>query len=394
MIPSRILYVSLALILCLGLFTGCWDREEIDDLALVMASGLDLSEDGQLEVTLQIALPLGIPSALQSGGKREEHVMVVSAKGKEGLDILGKLQQQLSRKIFLGHRGVLVIGEKYARHGIDQVLDDLLRAPESRYNSFVVTAFGTTAKEVLNTTYLLEEIPAIGINKIQFGEFSLSFKIDEFLNAVASFEASPITGAVRIIKTGTGQPSFTIDRAAVYRGNKLTGFLSQEELKAKRWWHGEAKGMFITSQVEPKDKDFNGTITVEVMQGTTKIHTSIKDGLPEVSVTFKAAVRGLANNTKLDMNKAPNMKRIEAKISEDMHKLIADTISRTQKELKADIFSFGREVHIEHPDVWKTIKDQWMDIYPNVPVKVKVDIQIERMGRTQAPAHQKIQKYK
>lgn len=392
MIPSRFC-MSLALIACLCLLTGCWDRDEIDDLALVMASGIDLAEDGEIELTLQIALPLGIPSSLQTGGKREEHVMVVSAKGKAGLDILGHLQQQLSRKIFLGHRGVLVIGERYARHGIDQALDSLLRAPESRYNSFVVTAYGTTAKEILNTPYLLEQIPAIGINKIQFSEVSLSFKIDEFLNAVASFEASPITGAVRIIKTDNGQPTFAIDKAAVYRGNKLAGFLSSQELKAKRWWHGEADGMKMTSQVEPKDKDFNGTITAELMRGSTKIRTSIKNGLPEVSVTFKAAARGLANNTKLDLNKAPNMKRVEAKLSEDMQKLIAGTISRMQKEFKADIFSFGREIHIEHPSVWKNMKEKWMDIYPTVPVNVKVEIQFERIGRTQAPAHQKIQKY-
>lgn len=61
----------LIIFVILGLMTGCWDRNEMDDLALVMASGIDLTDDGQLEITLQIALPTGIPSAVQSGERQE-----------------------------------------------------------------------------------------------------------------------------------------------------------------------------------------------------------------------------------------------------------------------------------------------------------------------------------
>ncbi|WP_199614766.1 Ger(x)C family spore germination protein [Paenibacillus alkalitolerans] len=383
---NRKVFACTSLILCLGLFTGCWDRIELDDLALVMASGIDLAEDGQIEATLQIALPTGIPSALQTGAKGARPVLVVSAKGKDGMDALGRLQMQLSRKIFLGHRGIVVFGEKYARQGLDTVLSALLRSPDSRYNSYVLTAYGTTAKEILNTPYQLEQIPAIGLNKIQFGEVSLSFKIDEFLNAVGSSGSAPITGAVRIIKTGSGQRTFTIDKAAVYRENKLVGFLSDKELNAKRWWHGEAAGMRLTVKVEPKTKEFNGTVTADILSGTKMVRTTIKNGRPEASIALKATVTVMGNNTKLDISKVKNMKRVEKKLEEDVRKLFEDTISRSQK-WKADIFSFGREVHIEHPLQWKKLKDRWPDIYAEMPVKVKVDIQIERMGRTQAPAH-------
>lgn len=387
MILLRVVCSCLVLIICLGLSTGCWDRKEIDDLALVMASGFDLTDDDQLEVTLQIALPTGIPSALQGGGKSQKTVLVVSAIGKDVYDCLNQMQQQLSRDIFLGHRGVIVFGEKYARHGINQALDGFVRSPASRYNSYVVTAYGTTAKEILNTPYLLEQIPAIGIKLIQLSGVSLSVKIDQFLDALAASGKSPVTGAVRIVSKGTSQQTFTIDKAAVYQGNKLVGFLSQKELNILRWWIGDSERTKMSTKMEPGDKEFKGTISIEVLRVQKKLLTSIKNGVPEVSVEFKATARTLENDTRLDISKADNLKRIETKFSNDTEKVLTRTFSLVQKEWEADIWGFGDEIHIKHPYVWKKIKNQWSDIYPKVPVTVKVDIAIERTGRTQKPAH-------
>lgn len=162
----------------------------MDDLALVMASGIDLTDDGQLEITLQIALPTGIPSAVQSGGSGKKSVIVISASGKNSSEVTGKLQQQLSRAIYFGHRGVIIFGEQFARHGINQVVDTFTRFPESRSNSYVLTTYGETAKEILNTPYQLELIPGIGINKIQSSKLSFPVKIDEFLNALSSQDRS------------------------------------------------------------------------------------------------------------------------------------------------------------------------------------------------------------
>lgn len=62
-------WTTIAPLLCLSLLTGCWDRTEINDLAFVLAGGFDLAENGQLEATLQIALPTEVPTAT-SGGRQ------------------------------------------------------------------------------------------------------------------------------------------------------------------------------------------------------------------------------------------------------------------------------------------------------------------------------------
>lgn len=361
----------------------------MDDLALVMASGLDLTDDGQLELSMQIALPTGIAGASQTGGKSQKPFLFVSEKGKTGQEIIGKLQMQLSRRIFFGLRGIIVIGEKYARHGVDQVLDPFMRFPDARYNSFVVTACDTTAKEILNTPYQLENIPIIGVKNILLSGNSVGVKIDEFLDGVAASGRSPVTAGIRIINKGTEQQTYTLDKIAVYSGNKLVGFLSRPELNLFRLWTKDAVALELTTQMEPKSKEFKGTITILAMDVKTKMRTIMKNQVPEVSLTYTILARVTENDTKLDISKENNLHRVETKISNETQKSIANMFSRLQKEFKADIFGLGNEVHVEHPYVWKNIKNKWFDIYPKVPVTVKVDLHIDRIGRTQAPAHAK-----
>lgn len=379
----------LVLIASFGFITGCWDRVETDDLAMVIGSGLDIAEDGQVEATLQIALPIGNPGSMQGGGATKKPVLILTEKGMDGMDVVSKLQHRLSRRVFLGHRGIIVIGEDYARHGIDQVLDNFLRMPDSRYNSYILTAYGATAKEILSVPYELEQIPAIGINKIQISESGLSVKIDEFLSSLASDGQSPITGAIRIINKGKKQEIFAVDKVAVYSKNKLVGFLTQVEKKAARLMKGQHQKMRITTQIEPKANEYKGTMSIQILKAKTKIRTSMRNGSPEVSVSLKLSARLLENDTSLDITKSKNLKLVQKLIKDNIQDMVESTISKSQKKFKSDIFGFGREFHIQHPYAWKKIKNEWNDLYPSVQVTVKTDLFIERMERTQAPPHLK-----
>lgn len=379
-------YRLLVILMILGLTTGCWDRQEMDDLALVMATGLDLTDDGQLEISLQIALPTGIPSAVSAGSSGKKSHIVVSAKGTSTSDIMGKLQQQLSRTLYFGHRGITVIGEQYARHGVNQALDALIRSPEHRFNSYVITAYGATAKEILSAPYQLELIPGIGITKIQTAKWSYPVKIDEFLDAISSQGREPTTAAIRIIRNDDDKKTFLIDQVAVYRGNKLLGFLIPNELKLLRWFIGRIYHMSYTVQLEPENDRYKGTVGVDLLHQKVSIHTEIKNGMPEARVKLAATVRATDNDTDLDLSKSPNMKRLETLISKQIHNEAESLLAHTQ-ELGADILGIGEKVHIQHPYAWKKIKDSWSDIYPTIPINVEVDIKVTRTGKTQKPVY-------
>lgn len=377
----------LLILLIPGMITGCWDRKEMDELALVMASGIDLTEDGQLEITVQIALPTGIPSAVQSGGSDKKPIIVISSTGKNSSEILGKMQQQMSRTIHFGHRSVIVFGERYARKGVNQVLDTLSRLPESRYNSYVLTASGATAKEVLSTPYQLELISGIGMAKIQSNNISFGVKIDQFASALATQGRSAITGGVRVMGQESSNRTFIIDKIAIYRGNRLVGFLEGEETKLLRWWSEQKYRTRFTVRVEPESEKYKGIIGVELIDSKKRIHVDVRDGKPEFRINLKASVRAVDNDSSLDVTQEENMRKVEMLLSQQITQDMENLLRRVKNELKSDILGLGEIVHHRRPYVWKKLRGSWVDVYPTIPVEVVSEMKIVRTGKTEKPAH-------
>ncbi|WP_248925644.1 Ger(x)C family spore germination protein [Paenibacillus hamazuiensis] len=386
--PSAIMMRCILILTVSAMLTGCWDRKEIDELALVMASGIDMTDDDQIELTLQIALPTGMPGLLQ-GSAKGKPVMAISVKGSNAHELIGQLQQRLSRKIFFGHRGIVIIGESFARHGIDQVLDTLLRFPESRYNSYILTTQGASAKEILQLPYHMELIPAIGMKTMQAAKYSTATKIDEFLNSVSTHEIQPYTAAIRRTKMQEGESGFEIDQTAVYLDNKLVGYLSGKHLKAFRMMHDQAKRLKLAIKIEPEKKFTKGTLTVDILHFEKNIRTFVDaGGSLQAEVSVRANSRVSANDTTLNLSKTADLTRAESALSQELHDMIAGMISQTQDEFKSDVVGFGKALHTQHPEEWKKLKSgPWLEAYPKMSVRVNAELRIVRVGRTQESGH-------
>ncbi|SEC79837.1 Ger(x)C family spore germination protein [Paenibacillus sp. GP183] len=388
MVRISVLFLKAALLVtCFVFLMGCWDRTEINDLAIVMASGFDIAEDDQIECTVQVALASGISKMQQSGGgaQGKKPVLLISQKGKDALDILNKMQEQMSRKIFLGHRGVTIIGEKYAKRGVDRVLDEHLRMPISRYNSIVLTTHGASAKEILKAKYSLELIPSIGMTKIQAHDTGVSIKISEYLDEISKSGTMPATGAIRLVKDENGELTFRIDEAAVYEKNKLVGFLPEHEMRMLQFWKGNGARINITVQAQPKKQKYKGTIGFKVERAAVKVKTKILNGKPEVTVKYKVTANVLENDTKLDLTKQMNL--LNRLLKDEMHKEVSTMVSHVQKEMKSDIFGIGEKIHTQHPYYWKTIENDWETLFPDVPIAIEVEVNVIHLGRSQVPAH-------
>lgn len=112
--------VSILLLLALTiLLTGCWDRDELEELAIVVGIGLDYIPDkDRIMVTFQIANPqVGIPN---TGGDKEEPQEIVTFTAPDFLTARDLANASVARKISFAHNKVIIIGEELARS--DQLL--------------------------------------------------------------------------------------------------------------------------------------------------------------------------------------------------------------------------------------------------------------------------------
>lgn len=115
----------ISLILCTSLLTGCWDREEINDVAFVIGIAVD-KEGEDYRSSLQIALPGQSGASGSEGGgggtsgDKPWFILSNTARTLRGTSLEG--QKSLSRRIYYAHRRTILIGEELAREGLPRCL--------------------------------------------------------------------------------------------------------------------------------------------------------------------------------------------------------------------------------------------------------------------------------
>jgi spore germination protein KC len=98
------------------ILSGCWDRVELNDLAIVTAAGIDMDNSNQTKLTIQIFIPKMLSNGGGQGvGGGAGGGTVTIVKTEQGInlaDALSKLQTNLPRKIFWGQCKVFILAKK------------------------------------------------------------------------------------------------------------------------------------------------------------------------------------------------------------------------------------------------------------------------------------------
>ena len=117
---------------------GCYDFQEIDKSAYVIALGIDKGENGY-NYTFQISSPLAMGGGGEVGsmGEGEENSRVENIIiGSDSLsDARANLNNFLSKKINLSHLKIIVFSEEVTKIGLSPHLPFLLREREIRPNT-------------------------------------------------------------------------------------------------------------------------------------------------------------------------------------------------------------------------------------------------------------------
>ena len=141
--------------------SGCWDRNEINDYAFWIGTGLDLSEDGKLKKSAQIAVPAGFKTTGEGGGGGKRANIVITATGSSIVDLEQQVQDKLPRKIFLGHRRSIFIGETLARKGITDIMDQFTRNTDTRMRTDIFVVNNGDGRDILDIKSPFNQFSAI-----------------------------------------------------------------------------------------------------------------------------------------------------------------------------------------------------------------------------------------
>lgn len=395
-IKNRIIKLFILFIYLVGallILCGCWDRVEINDLAIVTAAAIDKHEK-QIEVSLQVFVPKSMSTGGQGGagsGGGNQITIVASQKGINMADALSKLQAQLPRKIFWGQCKVFIFGEQIAKEGIQDHLDFLLRDPEPRERAYMFVSEGK-AKKMLELQTDIERYSAETMKEIV--ELSIGLKItlqklNEMLTSEAKAAALPY---LKIMKSGGKEDSKQypkITGSAIFVKDKMIGDISQKETRGILWLRDEIKGYTVTIKV----KD-NGTLSLTPVIAQVELTPQIigNEWIMHIKIQTEGTV--VQNNTNFNLTDPNELKVVEEAIANTIQKRAHFIIKKMQTELRADVVEFAKEFHHKYPKQWRKVENHWNEVFPEVKLKFHVKAHIRREGYINKPTRLELEKEK
>jgi spore germination protein KC len=380
---SKIIYQCLIFLLCLLLLVGCWDRTELNEQAIWLASGFDVGKEDGLKVSGQIVIPANMQN--QNGGSKGKDHFILSEEGENLGDAIQKMEAKLSRKGFYGLRKVFFIGEELARRGISKELDNVTRGSEVSIRSDVFVVKDDTAIKVLNVSNPLEKPPAIAALKEhqQLGGRGTTVFLD-FLNAANSDGIRPTIPLIEITEAQAGEDSDKKESIVQVAGVgifnkelKMVGMLNQTENQDLLWILGYLAKHTLSTPLR------DGNATLQLQHLSSKIKPVFEKSN---HITFKVELSGegtlFENNTLLNPEKKSDLKEFEKAFNKLAKKQVLSTIKKVQSKSGQDIFGFGEVIHRKDPRKWKDLKDDWDQYFTQADVKVTTKIKINNIGIT------------
>lgn len=374
-------------LLCLLLITGCVGKREINDLALVMAMGIDLTKDNKLQVTIQVARPAdargqtGAPS-----GNTGDPLWSTSATGNTLFETIRNLATVSSRRIFWAHNFIIVINEDVAKRGISEIIDFFTRNPELRMRTWMVTT-PDKAREVVSQVTGLEVIPGQSMDKLfRYSDITSAAPRTELLDiqsAYLSESSQPYMARLRLVNSGVSNKKpghhgsykqVQLAGTSVFRDDKLVGTLSKDETTGFLPFVEKIKSEII---VLPCPNNSSEHVSLEVKKFNFKVSPFFKNSKPSFRVYTSLNTNLVDASCPISLNDQRAINQLETNLDNKLKKQIETVVHKAQDEYKSDFLELGKLFDNKYPEEWRKLSSNWSTIFPTVPITVKVNGKIK-----------------
>lgn len=414
--------VRIALAACLliipVLFSGCWDRVEINELAIIRAIAVDYlpGEKEPYLVTLVVIRPEEVVSGTEGGGAGSSPTRFFSGSGATLNMAVQKAGYSLSRRIFLPHNQLVLVGEEAARQGLFHITDFILRNNQLRLTNIILVVQGL-AHEAVHTqerleNSVIEEILGM-IDQVRFHGDTSPQETYKIIKQLASPGICPHTAVLRVAPSlektisglekeladnqegggnngqGGGQsgelpdPEKTLimDGLAVFCDDRLAGYLDVAETRGFMFLAGRnpRSVVMVTDPVNPREK-----VSLQITRSRTKIIPQVNDGRISFRVEVEEEGNLLSQATHDNLSSLEMLDKL-ASAKAGVIKAEMEKALRRLQQLQADIVGFGEQLNRSNPEVFRSLAKDWKKVFSEVDVEIHVTAYIRRTGQFSHP---------
>lgn len=374
-IKARKIAVIVSLILIMPLLTACWGYREVDKMSIVVGVAIDKGTTDKYLVTYEVV----DFSQMKVEGKAKS--ILVKSEGDTLLEASRNAISKNFPRLYFGHSTIVVVSKEIASEGILDVIDSLCRDNETRLSMHLLVSEEETAGELLKVKPLDTALLSTEINNILIEEKYLSkaipFQTYEFVNCVMDQGISCAMTTVCIEKKEE-EELIKLCGTAVFKHDKLLGFIDEEETKALSFILDKVKGGVNVVKIGSGDDE--SRFSLEIIRSNTKLKPTFKDKKLSIEIDVKVVVTLGEHISNKDYGTEEGIKQLSKVAEEQLRDDLERLINKIKTEYVSDIFGFGNSVYKHYPKLWKEIKDDWDNEFKNIEVSIKPEIKILNTG--------------
>lgn len=370
--------------------TGCWFATEPSEYAMVSSVIYDITDNGDYLIVLE--LMDAASESTQIGGQASSNDMKSSgmisrAYGKTLREAISYHNTTLERVVFARHNQARFFTERFAKTDMSSMLDLFARSIITDEQPYMFIIKDDNPENIYKSNHgqsdlVGEYIYNAGRLTMEYTAVSGFITTLEYIKAYYEEGKQPVLGVVTLepdlmnSKEGKQEKSVKIAGLAVFKDNKLVGYLDESQARAYNFITNNIQMTYLA--LKPKDSMFTAT----VQSSKASINTDFEEDKVIVNINLSLDFHIAEFNGTININSQKGIKKIQDIVNEHLTKLLKSTIQKCQMEFKSDIFGFGSYFHIQHPQIWKDIKQRWDDDYfANAEVNVTVNSTMGRVGQ-------------
>ena len=370
MMMKKAVCVLLALLISFSM-TGCWNYRGLNEMTLVAGVAVDKVGE-KYYLTFEI---IDLTSPTKEGGIKAK---LIESEGNSIFEAVRNAKKRAANRLYFGNTQIVILSrEIVSQDGVESLINWFLRDAEVRETAELVVSQEETAKMILAQEEEKDQVVSYEIIRI----------IEEDENLTGSTVRVPLYEVFNRLKTdGTALilPAFHLaqnDRnkkeeangAAVFRGDKLVGFMSPEEAKIYLLLTNRLHGGILTG--EPSGFSLQD-ISLEMTNNQAQISHSYQNG----KLIMKVKIKVNAYLAEYPGMCVPFGNQRLTKVQTEAKRLIREKgdllIKRVQTEYDSDIFGFGESIYRTDLALWKKLKGNWDETFQTLDVEIEPEVHI------------------
>ena len=387
--------------------TNYYGIKGIDNLAYVVALGLDVGEQEELKLSLQISIPT---SESSSSSSQSSSVVVDSIECSSIHSGINLFNSYLGKEVNLSHCKVLVISEELASKGVSEYLYTLTNDMKFRNSSNIIISKSDAKSYLEYSAPLLDKVSAryyeIAPSSSEYTGYTESITCNQFFSSITDTFSDPVAilGSVNSKNTQTldsnssassyscdvvanetasytaGKTPFSGESGvenmglAVFQGDRLVGELNGFESICHLIVSSKLKNAQIRIPSPIEELDYID-LYIELEKDTNNT-VLLVNGSPYIKSNPKIIAKMQSMNGNINLKDDEIVSKIEQSAKDFLEKNISDYLYKTAKILESDVDSFGLYAlkYFSTTSEWEEFN--WLHRYKDAFFDVNVDVNL------------------